>query len=379
MKKNTVFDLIVVYSEKLATSAKANSITPFKIGSASESYNQVYSYFLDVCRKKGLNTAFSTSADITGAGRVGSYWITKNHNWSRIKTPAYSKTIFDKFSPTTAGMRTKRELMFSSNKIRPFNNPYLYELCFDKQKTYDKFKKFSIPTVSVLTNTKKGVMDAANILAKKIAHHSQKSDFSPEVILKDRFGAGGLRIYKFNSHEISKIANIVKTNKKISFVLQPFVNFDKGFSNQNVPAPTDIRLIYLDNKIIQTYTRVAKKGDYKCNEHEGGLLTYIPKTSVPKKVLLMAKNISEILNKKTSLFALDFIISNNGNVYLLEANTGPGLDWNLAIKENELESKKLMRKIIHEIARRVQKPTAKRAYIPTRADLPVPPALISLA
>ncbi len=74
---------------------------------------------------------------------------------------------------------------------------------------------------------------------------------------------------------------------------------------------------------------------------------------MPSRVVAVSRNIAKILNDKSSLFALDFIISNNGNIYLLEANTGPGLDWNLSIKENEIEAKKLMRIIIKEIARRI--------------------------
>ena len=74
---------------------------------------------------------------------------------------------------------------------------------------------------------------------------------------------------------------------------------------------------------------------------------------MPSKVVAVSRNIAKILNKKSSLFALDFIISNNGNIYLLEANTGPGLDWNLSIKKNEIEAKKLIRIIINEITRRI--------------------------
>jgi len=112
-------------------------------------------------------------------------------------------------------------------------------------------------------------------------------------------------------------------------------------------------LIYLGQKIVQTYVRIAKKGDFRCNEHAGGLLKYISKSEVPLGITAASKSIANTLNKKCSLFALDFITSNNGNVYLMEANTGPGLDWNLSIKENEIEAKKLMRIIIKEIARRI--------------------------
>jgi hypothetical protein len=58
-----------------------------------------------------------------------------------------------------------------------------------------------------------------------------------------------------------------------------------------------------------------------------------------------AKNIVQKLKHNTSLFALDFVVSNNGNPYLLEGNTGPGLDWNPLIVKNIQKSKEFMRMI----------------------------------
>jgi glutathione synthase/RimK-type ligase-like ATP-grasp enzyme len=130
---------------------------------------------------------------------------------------------------------------------------------------------------------------------------------------------------------------------------------------------------------------MAKKHDFICNEHWGGLLKYISKSEVPPKVVEVSRKIAEILNQKTSLFALDFIISNNGNVYLLEANTGPGLDWNLSVKENEIEAKRLIRIIIKEIARRIssskntseRKTVAATVNIPKIDEYPVAPYLLT--
>jgi len=114
---------------------------------------------------------------------------------------------------------------------------------------------------------------------------------------------------------------------------------DKGFSFENSFKPTDIRLIFLGQKIIQTYIRIAKNGDFRCNEHAGGLLKYISKSEIPLEIKKGSKRIVDILNKKFSLYALDFMISNNGNIYLLEANTGPGLDWNLSVKKMKLNQR----------------------------------------
>lgn len=142
---------------------------------------------------------------------------------------------------------------------------------------------------------------------------------------------------------------ITRRHQNVSFIIQPFVRFDLGFSYHRCPAPTDIRLIYLRGKIVQSYIRVAKSGEFRCNEHQGGLLTYLSLKNIPASLLAKSNLIAEVLDKKCSLFTLDFIISNNGNSYLLEGNTGPGLDWNVSLKKNEIEAKKLIRLIIEEL------------------------------
>ena len=70
----------------------------------------------------------------------------------------------------------------------------------------------------------------------------------------------------------------------------------------------------------------------------------------------MSKKIALSVSKKNSLYALDFIISNNGNVYLMEGNTGPGLDWNSSIKKNVFEGKKLISEIVKELSSRMKLP-----------------------
>ena len=376
MNQVTNFDVLIVYSEKLANSASSGSgsiTAPFPKGSDNESYNLVYSYFLKYCRKNKLKAAFSTSADIIGTGLVRNYWLFRKNAWIRVRKVGFSKLIFDKFSPTTKSRKIKRNLLFSSKRIRPFNDPYLFDLCFDKQKTYKILNKFSIPAVTIENSTRQGVIKAQKLLKEKIVKHQNRSDFSKEVVMKDRFGAGGLNVYKFGDGQVEKMISKVKKHKRVSFIIQPFVKFDKGFSIQNSCLPTDIRLIYLGQKIIQTYIRMAKKGDFRCNEHAGGLLKYIPKNEVPLEITAISKSIANTLNKKSSLFALDFIVSNDGNTYLLEANTGPGLDWNLSIKKNEIEAKKLMRIIIKEIVRRVSSSnnTFKRKVAETAVDTPL--------
>jgi len=222
--------------------------------------------------------------------------------------------------------------------VKPFNQTGIFKLFFDKQKTYNQLSQFSVPTVTIEKCTKASIRKACLELKKMISIHSYPDDFSSDIVMKDRFGAGGRDVYKFKMGESAKMITTIKQSKK-SFILQPLVKFDK----------VDIRLVYLAGKIVQTYVRVAKAGDFRCNEHQGGLLKYITKAEVPAGVVSRAGKLIKFLKKTTSLFSLDFMVSDNGNIYLIEGNTGPGLDWNEKIKENELAAQKLIRLVVKEL------------------------------
>ncbi len=382
MAKISTFDVLIVYSSAIAASANSPSfdvLTPFAKGSRFESYNIVYGYFLKICEDYKLKAAFTISSDITGAGRCKSYWLFKNNAWIKVKKTGYSKLIFDKFSPLNKRAKASRNLLFSSQAVKPFNHPFLFDLFFDKQKTYQKLYNFSVPTVTIEGRTRRSIDSAGKTLKEMISKHPHQNDFSSDIIMKARFGSGGRNIYKFKAGEYKEMITSMKRKSRISFIIQPFTEFDKGFSYQNSLVAADIRLIYLGGKIIQTYIRMAKAGDFRCNEHQGGSLKYISKNEVPMGVVIKSNKIAKILskacsrrlelNKECSLFTLDFIISNNGNIYLLEGNTGPGLDWNLSIRENEIEAQKLIRIIVKELVNR--QPIRLKANKPMTHDYPM--------
>lgn len=353
MNISSNFDVLIVYSEKLAISAADNKVenqTPFPKNSVNESYNVVYGYFMETCERLGLKAAFTTSKDIIGAGTCSSYWLFIKNKWQKKNSYCHSELIFDKFSPIRKGIKTRRELLFSNPKIKPFNDPDLYNLFFDKQKTYEKLFEYAIPTISLGENNDlESVEKACDTLSKLLSDHPDCKDFGTDIVMKDRFGAGGRHIYKFKSGQSKNMLAAIERNTRVSYIIQPFAMFDQGFSYKNIYSSTDIRLIYLKGEIVQSYIRVAKAGDFRCNEHQGGLLTYLNLDELPKDLVAKSGQIAKLLNKKCSLFTLDFIMSNNGNAYFLEGNTGPGLDWNMSLKKNEVEAKKLIDLVVKEL------------------------------
>ena len=355
MTKLTNFDVLVVYSQSLAKSASdTDSLVPFPLGSRSESYNEVYGYFLNICGQQKIKVAFTTSADIIGPGFCHSFWTIDSLGWHKNNSTCYSNLIFDKFSPTSKGVSRRRQLLFSNPDIKPFNDPGLFSVFFDKQKTFDTLPQHSIPTITLSSPSLVDIDAACLSLTVLTSQHSYSADFGTDIIMKDRFGAGGRRVYKYHSDQSSKMLTKIRKNPRISYIIQPFTIFDKGFKHRDQFSSTDIRLIYLGGKIVQSYIRTAKAGDFRCNEHQGGLLTYLPISRLPKNLIAKSNLIAATLKNQSSLYALDFLISNNGNIHLLEGNTGPGLDWNESIPQNVTQAKKLICLIINELVGRVQ-------------------------
>jgi hypothetical protein len=355
---NTIkeYDLIVVYSETVANSARDKQYketSPFSSKSRQEDYNDSYSYFLLRCKKIGIKAAFATSEDIIAPGSFQSFW-TYDKKWVKNPGKIHSKLIFDKFTPFTTKQKNKLKLLTSSKSIYTFNTRKRKDIFNDKLNTYKSFKEFAIPTVEIVNSTKGKIILAKNKLDKLLKDHDH-DDFNDNYLIKDKTGSGGFKIYKidFENFGSKKIKRCHKSKKKLTYLLQPFINCTKGFVFGKYKGLIDLRLIILNNKVIQTYMRIAKKGKFECNEHQGGNLVYMSVKKIPKDVLIMTKKIikklSTKLNLKHSLYALDFMRSNNGNLYFIEGNTNPGIDWNHTKKVNGEKTKELIKIIVNEL------------------------------
>jgi hypothetical protein len=355
------YDVIVVYSESdpnNAISKKDLGKTPFSSKGRCGIYNDSYSYFLLKCKKMGLKAAFATSKDIIGPGLFQNFW-TYNKKWVKKHDKAYSQVLFDKFIPNSIEQENRLKLLKSSKSIYMFNNRKISALFKNKSNTFRNFKEFAIPTIEITNPSKQEMVLAKIKLDKILKKHRCGVDFNDGYIIKDITGAGGFKIHKVyfdksGFKEILKHYELDKKNKKrLSYILQPFINCDTGFIFKKYCGPIDLRVIVLNTKIIQTYIRIAEKGKFECNIHQGGNLVYIPKKNIPTEVLSMSKKIIKKLgakiNLRHSLYALDFMQSNGGNVYFIEGNDTPGIIWEHKNEIDEAKSKELIDTIINEL------------------------------
>ena len=355
------YDVIVVYSESIANDAMDKNYdenSPFSSDGEYEGYNDSYRYFLLLCEKSGINAAFATSKDIIGPGLFRSVW-TYDGGWVRNSGNAYSQVIFNKFNPNTIEQENKLKLLTSSKSIYLFNKNKIKVLFQNKLNTFEHFNEFAIPTVEIVNPSKQEMVLAKIKLDKILNTHRYGVDFNEGYIIKDITGASGFNIHKvqfdkFGFKEILKHYELDKKNKKkLSYILQPFINCDDGFVFEKYCGPIDLRVIVLNTKIIQTYIRIAEKGKFECNLHQGGKVFYISKKIIPKDILGMSekiiKRLDSKINLKHSLYALDFMQSNDGNVYFIEGNDTPGIIWEYKNKMDEIKSKELIDFIVNEL------------------------------
>lgn len=350
-------DVLVVYSSGLSVSASVDdafSMHPFLMNSKQANYNLSYAYFLRYCKRNKLTAGLTTSTDVIGPGLCKSFWTYEKNHWIKNQMHGSSKQIFDKISPITTQKMEQRQLLLSDESISPFNDVELFDTFFDKLRTYKRLPEFAIPTVSVHSSQNSDISQAVIKLKAITKKHIHAKDFTQTVVLKDRFGAGGENVYKIDQDVVNGIQRIMNKHKDVRFILQPFLSFDKGYTYKGHTTSTDIRLIFYKNTLLQSYIRMAKKKDFRCNEHQGGQLVYIHKMDVPKMLHTIANSIVEKIHKSQSLYALDFVISNTGTIYFIEGNIGPGIDWNIKKKINEVKSKQLIQSIVHEFVGRIK-------------------------
>jgi len=342
-------DLLILYNGNTAWSAASNAKQPFPLKSINNPCNIAYSYFLDYCRSIGFNAGFSTSNDIIGPGLCSSYWIYQGNIWQKVNKPCQSNIVYDKFSPKNEADLSRQSLFFSRG-IKRYNSEQISQIFFDKNKTHSSLLSHTIPTVAITKPTLSAIKLATTLLTGLAKSGTLAGDFGHDFILKDRYGAGGWHVYKISSVNSTKeIQKVMHANAKTSFILQPFALFDRGFVYDNAAVPTDIRMIYLGGQFLFSYLRYPKTGDFRCNDHQGGSLVYIKEKEIPPIIRVKSDLISGSLKNKT-LIALDFIVTNSGNPYLIEGNTGPGLSWDVNNKADVFMSKKLIRGIVDQLA-----------------------------
>ncbi len=233
-------------------------------------------------------------------------WSYRSGKWVKNKKPIKPDLIFDKIK----GSRDYEMFDYKmkiNKKVKIINSPLFRALIDNKLNQYILFSDI-MPDTRLISNK--------NELASNLLEFRQS-----KVVLKPFYGSGGFGI------TICEKEDALNIDIEYPILLQEFISGGgiPNFSNKNELA--DLRLIYVNNKLIYALSRIAKGESLFTNFHQGASAVLVPINKIPKNTTLLANKII----KKLSIFqethySLDFIFDKNGETIFMEMNSTPGLD-----------------------------------------------------
>lgn len=252
-------------------------------------------------------------------------WAFRDNKWIKVRGPIKPDLIFDK-------VMSKRNYnlfelkMQIAQKVNFFNNPTFRSIIDNKLSQYLILEPFMAQSFFAIN--------------KKELVQSLRKVKTDKVVIKPIYGSGGAGII------IGDKADVLR--KKITFpvLIQTFIKCSKGIPGiKGVDGVADLRMVYMNHRLVYALSRIAKKGSLFTNFHQGATAVLIEKKRIPIKIIKIAKEIV----KKLSMFnhcnySLDFIYGDDGRPYLIEMNSTPGMDL-----LHELGDKRLKEKHFHSL------------------------------
>jgi len=234
-------------------------------------------------------------------------WAYRNNKWIKVTSPIKPDMIFDKVAGSHDYALFDWKMKLTQN-IKVFNHPLFRTIADNKLSQYLILGEF-MPQSFLATNEVE-----LQSVAKKIQ--------SEKIVIKPIYGSGGAGII-IDEKEKALTMPIV-----YPVFVQEFIVSQKGipgFSEKD--EVSDLRLIFMNHKLVYALSRIAKKGSLFTNFHQGATAVLVPEKFIPANVT----NVAEKIIAKLSVFpeanySLDFIFTNSGKPLLVEMNTTPGFD-----------------------------------------------------
>ncbi len=161
----------------------------------------------------------------------------------------------------------------------------------------DKFKMYELLGDNYMKKTY--LVEDVEMLRKVLLKLNSGSKYS----LKPKNGLGGKGIFFGFSQDLLKI----ELNKNTEYVLQEFIDTSSGVEGI-VGGLHDLRVVYVNGKIVWSHVRSPRKGSLLSNVSQGGTILEISPGNIPEKILEKSKLIREIIEKKYGkvVFSIDF-------------------------------------------------------------------------
>ena len=142
---------------------------------------------------------------------------------------------------------------------------------------------------------------------------------STKIVLKPLSESGGKDVQIIDRKTAAKI-KIEKEN-----IAQEFIDSSHGVPDVS-KGMHDLRLVFVNDKLIYAYIREPKEGSFLANLAQGGSLIIVPKEKLPKSLRPIITYANEVFATfEPRIYSIDFMFDENKRPWIVELNSMPGL------------------------------------------------------
>lgn len=276
-------------------------------------YQYSYEYFYNLCQKNGIKMYRASYQWYNYEKNIFDHaWVFegKDGKWKKINN-IKPDVIYDK-------TKARAETYYKKELIKKAYPKFINDLHFTQIIDDKFFTSLLFPQWSKKSYLVDNTSDLRELLPKI------KTDL---FVLKPLMDSGGKDI-----HILSKKTSLKKINIDKSFLVQEFIDSSGGVPGVS-KGMHDLRLVFVNDKLIYSYIREPQQGSYLANIAQGGSLTIIPNNKLPKSIWPIVKYTNELFSSfSPKIYSIDFMFDEKKHPWIVELNSMPGLYFSSAEK-----------------------------------------------
>jgi ribosomal protein S6--L-glutamate ligase len=204
--------------------------------------------------------------------------------------------------------------------IKVINKPEAIEICDNKFDTQTLLNSIGVKTPNTVELVQVEQLDAAvHLLEEKFP-----------MIVKTQSGSHGVGVIKVESYEGLKSIVQYLLAQKTSIMIQEFI-----------PHKESGRIMILGDKVIAAVMRTIPDGDFRSNMDQGAELK---KHEASEQETEVALKVAKALGCELS--AIDYIMTEDGDMVIFEANSSPGLKGIQSVNDQVNIAEEIMKFVI---------------------------------
>lgn len=271
----------------------------------TERYQYSYEYFYTLCKENNIQMFRASYQWYDYEKHLFKYaWVfEKSGNiWKRAKN-IRPDLIYDK-------TKSRMEVYYKKELIQE-HYPFINNLDFTRI-IDDKFIiSLILEKWSKKSHIIKNLEDIKTFLKK-----AKPSKF----ILKPLSDSGGKGIYVVDKNSKLNIEPLRKT-----YLIQEFIDSSSGIPGI-CKGMHDLRLVFVNEKLMYSYIRQPQKGNFLANIAQGGSFSIVPKNKLPKSLQPIIKKVNEIFSSfSPRVYTIDLMFDKKQKPWVIELNSMPGL------------------------------------------------------